>query len=299
MRSREIAILLVSFIAVSLLQSTPAVSAQIPEYIDDGPYIDKIVYKEMYLQDYRILQLQSGEIDMDTSYLNPFLEPVHLEVLNADPDIDIARTLKNGYRYLAFDCEMFPTNISGFRRAFAFAFNKSKVTTDIRNGLSQTHDSVVPYLNPFCIENDLDWNYYDSHPDLGNAILDDLGFDIDSTTGMRKAPNGDSFNILILHPSQDIYRQIAELAVEAFDLLHISADNTPPCNCELNNQMIVFGRSFGDYDLSWFANEYWSEYPGDIYTFSTVDARLGVGSINQALVADSSSANPTFLPFFL
>ncbi len=269
MRSREIAILLVSFIAVSLLQSTPAVSAQIPEYIDDGPYIDKIIYTEMHNQNYRVLQLQSGEIDMDTSYLYPFFDSYDLEVLDADPDIDIARTLKNGYRYVGFDCEMFPTNISGFRRAFAFAFNKTKVATEIMDGLSQTHDSIVPYLNPFCIEEDLDWHYYNSRPDLGNAILDDLGFTIDSTTGIRKAPNGDSFSILILHPDLDPYRQIAELAVEAFELLHISADNTPPCNCELNNQMVVFDQGFEDFDLSWFANLYWSEYPGDVYTFST------------------------------
>jgi len=88
-------------------------------------------------------------------------------------------------------------------------------------------------------------------------------------TGMRNAPNGDPLHIMILHGSSDIHRQIAELAVEAFDSLHINADYSEPCNCDLHEQMVVLSRSFMDFDLTWLANEYWSEFPSDIYHFYT------------------------------
>lgn len=267
---RVITIVLISAFTITLLHNAPIVSADLPEYIHDGPFIDSIVYRAYGSQDQRIMGLLSGEFEMDSTYLHTtYLDPTHLEYLNEDPDIDIAQTLRNGYGHISFHCDMFPTNISGFRRSFAYAFNKTQVTTDVMNGLSQTHDSLIPYLNPFCIEDDLDWHYYDSRPDLGNIILEDLGFTIDPTTGFRNAPNGDSFYIMILHVDNDQCRMIAELAVEAFELLHVNAVYSAPCNCDLHEQMVVFGQSFENFDLSWLVNQYWSESPNDPYTFSS------------------------------
>ncbi|TET08657.1 MAG: hypothetical protein E3J86_10270, partial [Candidatus Thorarchaeota archaeon] len=60
------------------------------------------------------------------------------------------------------------------RRAFAYAFEKTRVTTEVMDGFSIEHDSLVPRPNGWCVEDEFDWHYYDARPDLGNQLLDDL-----------------------------------------------------------------------------------------------------------------------------
>ena len=122
-------------------------------------------------------------------------------------------------------------NISGFRRAFAYAFDKTKVTAEFADGLFSVHDSIVPITSEFCIEDELDWNYFTNRTDIGNQILDELGFEINSTTGWRDAPNGEPFTIEFSAKSYSppsfwpsyllIVRSIANAAAEALNTLHI------------------------------------------------------------------------------
>ena len=125
------------FMAVS-----PALSpAQtIPSDLNQGPYVDKIVYKVITNQDTRILALQAGTIEMD----NSFFDPVHYETLDTDPDISIFDALRFGYGHITINCDKFPLNMSVFRRAFAFAFDKYRVTTEVHGGYNQEQDSLVP-----------------------------------------------------------------------------------------------------------------------------------------------------------
>ncbi|MHA2045366.1 MAG: ABC transporter substrate-binding protein, partial [Candidatus Thorarchaeota archaeon] len=75
--------------------------------------------------------------------------------LDADPDISIFSALRNGYGHITINCRDYPLNISAFRRAFAFAFDKTRVTAEIMDGFSQEHDSLVPYPNSWSIEDDM------------------------------------------------------------------------------------------------------------------------------------------------
>ncbi|MHA1769399.1 MAG: ABC transporter substrate-binding protein [Candidatus Thorarchaeota archaeon] len=154
---------------------TPALSqaVTVPSDLNVGPFVDKIVYKVINNQDQRILALQAGEIEMD----NSFFDPVHLATLEADPDISIFSALRNGYGHITINCRDYPVNISGFRKAFAF--DKTAVTSEVMDGFSQEHDSLVPYPNSWCIEDSLPYHYYTAQVDRGNAILDALNFTID------------------------------------------------------------------------------------------------------------------------
>ncbi|MFW9833651.1 MAG: ABC transporter substrate-binding protein [Candidatus Thorarchaeota archaeon] len=284
MRKRWSTFLLGILFLVVILQAQPVYSDELPESIDAGPFIDKVVYKVVPDRDQKLLALMAGEIDMDISFVDPYHLP---SLITEDPDIEIARTLKNGYGYVSFDCEQYPTNISGFRRAFAYAFDKNKVSTDIMSGFSQTHDSLVPYINPFCIEDEFEWHYYDARPDIGNLILDQMGFAINSTTGWRHSPEGDPIFIMILHADGDIYRQIAEMCVDAFNQLHIQSDFSAPCNCDLNEKMVVFSKGFSDFDLSWLANEFWSKNT-DPYALSPGFANATFDSWRNQLLYSAS-----------
>jgi len=187
------ALLAVSLLVVLVASQTPVSAIDPPpSNLNIGPYVDKIVYKVIANQDQRILALQAGEIEMD----NSFFDPVYLPQFGVDnPDIDIFSALRNGYGHITINTRDYPLNISGLRRAFAFAFDKTAVTVDIMDGFSQEHDSLVPYVNGWCVEDELEWHYYDDRADIGNQILDDLGFEISATTGFRHAPNGNPFGI--------------------------------------------------------------------------------------------------------
>lgn len=84
--------------------------------LSTGPYVDEVIFRVIANQDQRILSLQDGEIDMDTS----FFDPAYQSILDSDPNIDIHRAARNGYGHITINCRKSPLNISGFRRAFAF-----------------------------------------------------------------------------------------------------------------------------------------------------------------------------------
>ncbi len=232
--------------------------------LSTGPYVDEVIFKVIEDQDQRVLALQTGEIEMD----NSFFEPSYLTTLDSDPNIDIYSAARNGYGQITINCDKYPLNISGFRRAFAFAFNKTRVTSEVMDGFSIEHDSLVPRPNSWCAEDQFDYHYYTAQPDIGNQILDDLNFTIDAETGFRLAPDGTPFEIVIEYGSgHQIYESITQIGVEALDSLHINARNSVETynyyisrmNYHGAFDMVFFATNFYDNDVDWLAYEYWSE----------------------------------------
>ncbi len=265
---RIVAVLTVCVLSVLVISGISEVSATIapPSDLNNGPYVDNIVYTVMSLQDERILALQAGTIEMDTSAF----DSDHYDALSADPDINIYNTTRNGYGSIIINCRDYPLNISGLRRAFAYAYDKTKVRTDIFDGFSRDHDSIVPYPNGWCVEDDFDWHYYASEVAIGNAILDELNFVIDVGTGFRLAPNGSAFNITIEYTesSPEIAGEVAQLGVDALTALHIDATAVPVyfsgMVSRLDNHedydMVFLPAVYWSNNVDWLAYEYWSGY---------------------------------------
>jgi len=235
-----------------------------------GPNIDEVIFKVIANQDRRIFALQTGEIEMD----NSFFDPVYLQTLATDPDISIYQGIRNGYGHITINCAKYPLNISGFRRAFAFAFNKTRVTEESLDGFSIEHDSLVPLPNGWCAEDQFDWHYYTPQPEIGNQILDDLNFTIDEGTGFRLAPDGTPFDIEIEHASCSCHLSGAtpQVGVDALHSLHIDARTRAADFNEYMSRldhhedydMVFYATNFYDNDVDWLAYEYWSEY-ADVY----------------------------------
>jgi ABC-type transport system substrate-binding protein len=232
------------------------------------PHIEKIVSKTIGTGDYRHQALLSGEID-----INDYEEWETLNVDN-DPNIEVSETVGNTIWYIAINCRLYPLNISGFRRAFAYAYNRTQVTKEVANrNLIKEQDSLVPYVNPFCIEDEFDWHYYEGNSSIGNQILDGLGFTINATTGFREAPNGDPFNVTIAYyfHGESYYGGLASIGVEALESLHVNAkavsfdiDYSPdPWNPWEYGNMLVGAKTPPDYDLTWLASEFYSGNAND------------------------------------
>ena len=270
--------ILVGIILTIMISQTPNVQAleEIPSSLNTGPFVDSLVYRVISNQDQRVQALQAGTIVMDTSFTDPY----YIDALTADPNIEIFNAIRNGYLKIDINCREYPLNISGLRRAFAFAYNKTNATDTIWGGLKIEHDSLVPQPSGFCIEDEFDWHYYDARPDIGNQILDDLGFEINSSTGFRNAPDGSAFKIRVGHASSsmEIAGRVALIGVDALHSLHIDAERT---FTDYNyddafpySEMVVYGQNFYSNDVDWLAYEYWSanadvdgiNYPGFINT---------------------------------
>ncbi|MHA2022524.1 MAG: ABC transporter substrate-binding protein [Candidatus Thorarchaeota archaeon] len=230
-----------------------------------GPYVDEVIFRIMTSQDQRILALQAGEIEMCKS----FFDPVYYNTLNADPDIEIYRAPRRGYGHLVINCRKYPLNISAFRRAFAFAFDKTRVTAEIFNGFSQEHDSLVPYPNGWCVEDEFTQHYYADQTALGAALLVEAGFTIDAGTGFLLAPNGDSFDISIEYTSSspEIAGEVAQIGVDALHRLGVDAETRAADFNEYISRldshgdydMVFYATNFYSNDVDWLAYSYWSE----------------------------------------
>jgi ABC-type transport system substrate-binding protein len=70
---------LISLVLVSGFGNVAAVP--LSNNLKTGPYVDHVVYKVISNQDQRILALQTGMIDIDTSTI----DPINLPALEADP----------------------------------------------------------------------------------------------------------------------------------------------------------------------------------------------------------------------
>ncbi len=248
-----------SLIAIFVFMiSSPVFSADaldVPSNINIGPFVDKVVFKVIQDHDQLILALQSGEIDLHTRH---FL-PSYLQSLEEDPDISIYSSLRNGYGHFTINCEKYPLNITGFRRAFAYAFDKTRVKLEVLDGLSQEHDSLVPYVSEFCIEDQLPYHYYTAQPEIGNQILDELGFKINPVTGFRTAPDGSLFRVVIEYVSlsQEVAGSTSRIAVDALHSLHIDASALGTGF----NFLISKLDNHQDYDIAFYAYNFLTKNP--------------------------------------
>jgi ABC-type transport system substrate-binding protein len=230
-----------------------------------GPYVDKIVFDVIQSQDQTVVALLDGEIDLIGSQVDPSFLPQLEETEN----IEIADVLRNGYGYVTLNTRKYPLNETGLRRAIAFALDKQAVSDDIWDGLSVPQDSPVPQVNPFSIEDQMTYHYYEANIEKGNDLLDAAGFQDTDDDGFREAPNGEDFDILVeCAQSSEIAIEVGQKVADALEALSVEAESVPTDFYEYLNRLyyhgdydIVFlGSNFNDFDVDWLAYEFWSEY---------------------------------------
>jgi len=265
---RLVAIAFVSAFLFMVL--SPAIStAVVPSNINVGPYVDKIVYKVISNQDQRVLAMQAGEIEMD----NSFFDPVHYATLDADEDIAIFSALRNGYGHITINCRDWPLNETVLRQAFAFAFDKTRVTSEIMDGWSQEQDSLVPYPNGWCIEDELPFHYYTAQTVIGNTILN--ASELFPFVGEYRTYRGQAFDIEIEYSSAsvEIAGGTAQIGVDALKALGINARTRAADFNEYISRldshglydMVFYAYNYYSNDVDWLAYEYWSEYADTPY----------------------------------
>jgi ABC-type transport system substrate-binding protein len=138
-----------------------------------GGYVDEVLLKIFRSVSQAMEALQQGEIDA-------YDERVLLEYLPAfksDPNITVSYTPSITFRLLGLNSFRFPTNITGYRRAMAFAMDKYKATEEAVGKLGTPLDSFVPpCLTEWAVEDKLNTSFYDTDFVSGNQSLEAAGF---------------------------------------------------------------------------------------------------------------------------
>ncbi|MGY5880833.1 MAG: ABC transporter substrate-binding protein, partial [Candidatus Thorarchaeota archaeon] len=235
------------------------------ESLVSGPYVDEVIFKVMNYFEQEVLDLQAGELEM--AFV--LSDRDRLQILESDPEIDIYRAAGDHYGYITINCRDYPLNISGLRRAFAFAFDKGRAAEDLLAGESIDHDSLVHPKSGWCVEDEFEWHYYTSQTDIGNQLLDELGFNISSTTGYRLAPNGEEFEIIFSNVCNSWADKVSRIAVDALHSLCIDSSREYGLESVLDQHgeydMVFDSNYFYDNDVDWLAYDYWSEYADEPY----------------------------------
>jgi len=226
-----------------------------------GPYIDEVVYS----RGGSILDVLAGDIDMHAGSVYPS----YYDQIEADPDIAISPAMVHWFSLLSINCAKYPFNISGFRRAIAFAINKTKIIDGLVVGLGIEHDALVPPTNGWSAEDQFDWHYYTGQPDIGNQMLDDLGFAINVTSGFRLTPNGSAFEITLdFYCNSGSCQIIPNIILDELSQLHIDCHGQPVDTAVLDAMLdnhedydfAYYSVMLDDTSVEWLAYDYCSEY---------------------------------------
>ncbi len=231
------------------------------ESMGNGPYIDKLSYNVISQSDQAVLALENDQVDI----IGDMVDPSFLDTLTQAQNIQVANVLRNGYGYVTINTAKYPYNITAFRRALAFALDKNAISDDIWAGLSSPQDSCVPQINPFSIEGQLPYTYYEANVALGAQLLSKAGFKDTNGDGYLEAPNGQSFSVKVeCSQSSPIAQQVGTLVAAALNALHVQAGSVPTDFYEYLNRLyfhgdydIVFlGSSFDNFDVDWLGTEF-------------------------------------------
>ncbi|MHA2427226.1 MAG: ABC transporter substrate-binding protein [Candidatus Hermodarchaeia archaeon] len=220
-------------------------------YDPHGVYIDRLTYVVYPAADEQLgLQaLQAGLI-----YAWDERVPAdNIAELEATEGVTVETEPAAAYRMFCLNTGRFPTNITAYRRAIAYALDKAAVVQASTGGLAFLQDSALPIaLGNWTYEGELTETYYAQNIDMANASLNSAYFyDLDGNGWRDFDANNDSsynpadgdlldvdFAVELFHTADHAPSGNAvELAVEGLNLCGIMATVAPQDFTEMLNMI--------------------------------------------------------------
>jgi ABC-type transport system substrate-binding protein len=140
-------------------------------YDPHGGFVDRLtlVHYDYRVTDEALLALQLGLVSSFDGQIphNAIVD------LDARPGIEVASEAGTSFRHFTMQCQRFPTNLTGYRRALAFALDKFRVVENARGGLAQVMDNPIPPIYSFwSFENEIRFHFYAEDINSANTTLD-------------------------------------------------------------------------------------------------------------------------------
>lgn len=127
--------------------SDPAPQGQPTLRVEEGPYVDNVIYRIYQNQNAAILALLRGEVFYIFNSLG--LQRGFEQQLRANPNVEVISNNTNGFRYVSFNMRRAPFNIPQFRQAIATLIDRDLITRQILQGAAFPQVSVVPPGNAY------------------------------------------------------------------------------------------------------------------------------------------------------
>ncbi len=136
-----------------------------------GPYIDNLLFLVYPREDYpsALLALDYGSLYAQDEHVPANI--LHLHEESVDLEISVTEGLE--YRQFILNTQRFPTNITGYRQALAYALDKHAVVESAERGYAMPMDGVIP--RPFSFwtyEHQMLSHFYNEDIAKANATLD-------------------------------------------------------------------------------------------------------------------------------
>lgn len=246
------------FLMILPVLSVPMAAAQEAVSLREGPYLNHVQYDVIESMDDQVLALQNGAIDL----IGTPIDPAAYATLQQSDNIEIQSTPRNGFDIFYFNCAKYPYNITAFRRAIAFALDKNKIADELWEGFATPQDSPIPPASYFSAEGILNFSYYEANVELGKMLLDAAGFLDLNNDGIREAPDGSEFNMVIeVARNLPLFNETGQVLADACTALGINATSVPTDFYEYLNRLYFNG----DFDSILVPEDY---EPDDIYAFA-------------------------------
>ena len=207
-------------------------------------------------------------VDGDVDMIDDPLVPSQISLLTGAEDIQIESTPRNGYGYLAINCDKYPLDITAFRRALAFALDKEAVSQSVWAGHSDPIDACVPPTSSFSVEGSFSYSYHTAQIALANNLLNDAGFvDVDADD-YRDAPDGSPFEIVLeIDGASETAVGTGDEVVEALEALGITvsiqsddySDTLDRITNHLDYDIALLEKDFDNFDVDWLGIEFVSD----------------------------------------
>ncbi|MBY8997252.1 MAG: hypothetical protein KGD60_05930 [Candidatus Thorarchaeota archaeon] len=224
---------------------------------NQGAYLESVEYLVIENDLQRVLSLQNGSIDMLIGYL----PENYFDDLAETEHVAIETQMNYGYGQLIFNCFKYPLNESSFRRAFAYALNKTAFAEPYASIYAPyrtqqlAHDALFPKINPLTAEGSLPAIYYDEDIVAANQTLDEGGFLDDDGDGWREAPDGSDFHVSIEVPVGSYFPAMAQIIDDTLAAIGIEGDGRVSDYYEYMDRVELHG----DFDIVYHRTN-WPEY---------------------------------------
>jgi ABC-type transport system substrate-binding protein len=172
-----ITVLMFSSVGIAAVtRPTAAVTPALGDY--HIGYVDRIISEVIEGADQEALALLDGDIDA----IGEQMDPAYVNQLLADPNVKMFQTDRLGYGIITIPTWIYPWNVTQFRRATAYAFDKEEGVQNLWSGYALPQDCVIPSSQPqWTFEHNLTETYYAQDVAKAIEVLVAAGFQNDST----------------------------------------------------------------------------------------------------------------------
>ncbi len=174
------------------------------DYFLGKPIVDTLVLKKV---SNKAIALKTGEVDA-ASFFGQEIDIV--KEYKSNPDFKVVEGPSYWVLKLIFNTNKYPLNITEFRKALAYAVNRTEIINNILHGGGEV--ASLGIVHPESKWYDPNLPRIECSPDKATRILDQLGFKDRDGDGYREAPDGSKFELQLICVKR--FERVGELIKE-------------------------------------------------------------------------------------